>query len=74
MAQNALARTSGINVGTINRVERGERLPTCPDQVRAIARALGLGPGDTDRLMVASGFPPCEARAAAMRRWAKWRR
>ncbi len=57
MAQNALARASGINVGTVNRIERDQRLPAGRDQALALARALGLDMAQTNQLLHAAGLP-----------------
>src|SRR6185437_14857275 len=57
LAQNALARMSGVNVGTVNRLERDQRLPTGRDQALALARALALSPTETNRLLAAAGLP-----------------
>ncbi len=57
LAQNGLARAGGVNVGTVNRLERDQRLPTGRDQVLALARALALSPTETNRLLAAAGLP-----------------
>ena len=57
IAQNALARATGINVGTVNRLERDQRLPAGRDQALALARALNLDMAETNRLLYAAGFP-----------------
>ena len=57
LAQNGLARTSGVNVGTVNRLERDQRLPAGRDQALALARALGLSPAETNRLLAAAQLP-----------------
>lgn len=56
LAQNALARTTGINVGTVNRLERDQRLPASRQQVLALAEALGLTMAETNRLLDAAGL------------------
>jgi transcriptional regulator with XRE-family HTH domain len=58
LSQNELGRRSGVNVGTINRLEAGERAPTGPEQVDALAAALGLAGPEHDRLLAAAGFMP----------------
>jgi transcriptional regulator with XRE-family HTH domain len=57
LAQNGLARLTGINVGTVNRLERDQRLPATRQQVLAIAAALGLSTAETNRLLDAAGLP-----------------
>lgn len=57
LAQNALARATGINVGTVNRLERDQRLPASRDQVMAIASVLALSVAETNRLLDAAGLP-----------------
>lgn len=57
MAQNGLARASGVNVGTVNRLERDQRLPAGRDQALALARALALDPSETNRLLAAASLP-----------------
>lgn len=56
LAQNALARATGINVGTVNRLERDQRLPASRQQVLALAEALGLSTAETNRLLDAAGL------------------
>jgi transcriptional regulator with XRE-family HTH domain len=56
LAQNALARTTGINVGTVNRLERDQRLPASRQQVLALTEALGLTMAETNRLLDAAGL------------------
>ncbi len=58
MSQRALARAARINPAIANRLESGERGPSGPDQVRALAAALGLDAEQTDRLLGAAGFWP----------------
>ena len=57
LAQNALARVSGVNVGTVNRLERDQRLPAGREQALTLARALALSPAETNRLLAAAGLP-----------------
>jgi transcriptional regulator with XRE-family HTH domain len=57
LAQNALARVTTINVGTVNRLERDQRMPATRQQVLAIAGALGLTTFETNRLLDAAGLP-----------------
>lgn len=58
LSQNELGRRAGINPGTINRLEAGERAPTGQEQVLALAAALGLPPGRRDALLAAAGLLP----------------
>ncbi|MGH2460219.1 MAG: helix-turn-helix domain-containing protein [Chloroflexota bacterium] len=58
LSQRALARAAAINPAIANRLESGDRGPSGPDQVRAIARALGLDPNRSDQLLGAAGFWP----------------
>lgn len=57
LAQNALARKTGINVGTVNRLERDQRLPAGREQALALTGALSLGVAETNRLLAAAGLP-----------------
>lgn len=57
LAQNALARQTGINVGTVNRLEREQRLPASREQALALTEALGLSMAETNRLLYAAGLP-----------------
>jgi transcriptional regulator with XRE-family HTH domain len=57
LAQNALARMTGINVGTVNRLERDQRLPASREQVTALAGVLALSTAETNRLLDAAGLP-----------------
>ncbi|MDA8219815.1 MAG: helix-turn-helix transcriptional regulator [Dehalococcoidales bacterium] len=58
LSQRALARAAQINPAIISRMEGGERGPSGPAQVFAIARALSLGQQDTDALLASAGFWP----------------
>lgn len=69
VSQNELARTSGVEVGTVNRFLHGSRLPARPLQILMLASALKLCPGDIDRLLVAANFPATECRDAARTRY-----
>jgi transcriptional regulator with XRE-family HTH domain len=57
LAQNALARATGINVGTINRLEHGQRLPAGRGQALDLARALQLSRAETNMLLGAAELP-----------------
>ena len=57
LAQNGLARATGINVGTVNRLERDQRLPASRAQALELAGALGLSTAETNRLLDAAGLP-----------------
>ena len=72
LAQNALARRSGVNVGTVNRLERDQRLPPGPGMVQQLGIALHLSPGEIDRLLAAAGMSTEARRAATRRRWKRW--
>jgi transcriptional regulator with XRE-family HTH domain len=57
LAQNALARATGINVGTVNRLERDQRLPASRRQVLDLTVALALTMAETNRLLHAAALP-----------------
>src|SRR5260370_37607707 len=57
LAQNGLARATGINVGTGNRLERDQRVPASRAQALGPAGALGLRMAETNRLVDAAGLP-----------------
>jgi transcriptional regulator with XRE-family HTH domain len=52
LSQNELGRRAGINPGTINHFETGEREPTGRGQVLALADGLGIAPDERDRLLL----------------------
>lgn len=58
LSQNALARRAGVNPGTVNRLESGQRAPTNRDLVLLLADALGLDATERDRLLAAAGHLP----------------
>jgi transcriptional regulator with XRE-family HTH domain len=58
LSQNELGRRAGVNPGTINRLETGEREPPGRDQALALAEALGLAPAERDRLLAAAELLP----------------
>ena len=58
LSQNALARRAGINPGTVNRLESGQRAPSNRELVLTLADALGLPSADRDRLLAAAGHLP----------------
>ena len=58
LSQNALARRAGINPGTVNRLESGQRAPSNRELVLTLADALGLDSADRDRLLAAAGHLP----------------
>jgi transcriptional regulator with XRE-family HTH domain len=58
LSQNELGRRAGINPGTINRLETGEREPTGREMIAALAEALTLPPADRDRLLAAADLLP----------------
>lgn len=57
-SQRALAKASAINPAIISRLETGDRMPSGPQQVIAIARALNLDPVASDALLSAAGHWP----------------
>jgi transcriptional regulator with XRE-family HTH domain len=58
VSQRALARSSRINPAIISRLESGDRGPSGPEQVLAIAAALRLDSADADALLASAGFWP----------------
>jgi transcriptional regulator with XRE-family HTH domain len=58
MSQRALAKLSEINPAIVSRLETGDRMPSGPHQVLAIARALDLSPADRDNLLSMAGHWP----------------
>jgi len=58
LSQRALARASRVNPAIVSRLESGDRLPSGPDQVRALATALALDRPETDALLASAGFWP----------------
>lgn len=58
LSQRSVARASEINPAIISRMESGDRGPSGPAQVLAIARALGLEQDKTDALLSRAGFWP----------------
>ena len=58
MSQNALARASGLNPASINRLESGERSPSNRTVVEQICDALGLSPTERDDLLASAGHLP----------------
>jgi len=58
LSQRALARAAKINPAIVNRLESGDRVPSSPEQVRALARALDLDADQSDRLLGAAGYWP----------------
>ena len=58
MSQNALARASGLNPASINRLESGERSPSNRTVVEQICDALGLSPAERDDLLASAGHLP----------------
>jgi transcriptional regulator with XRE-family HTH domain len=58
LSQNALAKKAGINVGSVSRLESGERSPGGPEIMGALADALTLDPRERDQLLVAGGALP----------------
>ncbi len=58
LSQNALAKKAGINVGSVNRLESGERSPGGAAIVLALVVALDLSPHERDSLLLAAGEIP----------------
>ncbi len=58
LSQNALARRAGINPGTVNRLESGQRAPSNRELVLTLSDALALDSADRDRLLAAAGHLP----------------
>jgi transcriptional regulator with XRE-family HTH domain len=54
----AVARAAGLHPNLLARSEAGTRPPDGPAEVLALARALGLGQEERDRLLVAAGYWP----------------
>ncbi len=58
LSQNALARKSGLNPASINRLESGERSPSNRSLVEGICDALGLAPTERNELLGSAGHLP----------------
>ena len=58
MPQRTLSETAGINQALISRFETGDRLPSGPEQVLALTRALRLSEHDADALLADAGYWP----------------
>ena len=58
MSQNALARASGLNPASINRLESGERSPSNRTLIEQICDALGLDAGGRNDLLASAGHLP----------------
>jgi transcriptional regulator with XRE-family HTH domain len=58
LSQRALARASRVNPAIVSRLESGDRGPSGPDQVRALATPLALEPAQADALLASAGFWP----------------
>lgn len=56
LTQYRVARTTGINIGTVNRLEHGHRLPASREQVELLAAALNLTRYQTDELYHHAGM------------------
>jgi transcriptional regulator with XRE-family HTH domain len=57
-----------ISRGYVSHILRGERQNPAYDKLMAIAKALRLGPHDTNRLLEAGGFPPISTPPAPIER------
>ncbi len=58
LSQSALGRRAQVHASIVSRLESGDRTPSSPGLVEALARGLQLSPDDTDRLLAAAGFVP----------------
>jgi transcriptional regulator with XRE-family HTH domain len=58
LSQRALARASRINPAVVSRLESGDRGPSGPEQVLALAAALSLDAADADALLASTGYWP----------------
>ncbi len=58
LSQSALGRRAQVHASIVSRLESGDRTPSSPGLVEALARGLRLSPDDTDRLLAAAGFVP----------------
>ena len=58
LSQSALGRRAQVHASIVSRLESGDRTPSNPGLVEALARGLQLSPDDTDRLLAAAGFVP----------------
>ncbi len=58
ISQRTLAKVSEINPAIVSRLETGDRMPSGPQQVLAIARALELNQADSDALLSTAGHWP----------------
>lgn len=58
LSQSALGRDAGVHASIVNRLESGDRAPSNPELVNALAQGMQLSPDDTDRLLAAGGFVP----------------
>ena len=58
LSQSALGRRAEVHASIVSRLESGDRTPSGPGLVEALARGLQLSPDDTDRLLAAAGFVP----------------
>jgi transcriptional regulator with XRE-family HTH domain len=58
ISQRGLARKAAVNPAIMSRLESGDRMPSGPEQVIHISRALGLDENATDALLAAAGFWP----------------
>ena len=58
LSQNGLARASGVDAGSVNRLESGKREPTARETVRQLIAALGLARAEGDGLLGVAGHLP----------------
>ncbi len=66
LSQNALAKKAGVNVGSVNRLESGDRSPGGPEMVLTLAQALDLPPMERDLLLAAAGQLPASITPAVL--------
>ncbi len=58
LSQNALARASGVDAGSVNRLESGKREPAARETVRQLISALGISHSEGDELLRVAGHLP----------------
>ena len=58
LSQNGLARASGVDPGSVNRLESGKREPAGRETVLQLIAALNLSPPEGDRLLEVAGHLP----------------
>jgi hypothetical protein len=53
-----IQRAAGLHPTQLKRTEQGSRSPEGPDEVLAVARAIGASPEERDRMLEAAGYWP----------------